>query len=75
MCCTAARYLSIAFLAAAFGFALWTEGSSMAQDKKKKVVLPPDSLYALKVKTLEGTDADLGDYAGKVALVVNLASQ
>ena len=47
-----------------------------AQDtKKKKVVLPPDSMYALKCKTLEGKDADLSENAGKVALVVNLASQ
>jgi len=49
---------------------------SPAQDKKKKeTALPPDSLYALKTKTLDGKDADLKDYAGKVALVVNLASQ
>ena len=47
-----------------------------AQDKKKKEpALPPDSLYLVKTKTLEGKDADLKDYAGKVALVVNLASQ
>jgi hypothetical protein len=47
-----------------------------AQDKKKKEPpLPPDSLYLLKTKTLEGKDADLKEYAGKVALVVNLASQ
>ena len=47
-----------------------------AQDKKKKEPpLPPDSLYLVKTKTLEGKDADLKDYAGKVALVVNLASQ
>ena len=48
-----------------------------AQDKKKKKepVLPPDSLYKLKTKTLDGKDADLKDFAGKVALIVNLASQ
>jgi glutathione peroxidase len=33
------------------------------------------SLHELKVKTLEGKDADLKDYAGKVTLVVNVASQ
>ena len=33
------------------------------------------SLHDLKVKTLEGKDADLKDYAGKVTLVVNVASQ
>jgi hypothetical protein len=47
-----------------------------AQDKKKKEIpLPPDSLYNLKTKTLDGTDIDLKDFAGKVTLVVNLASQ
>jgi hypothetical protein len=46
------------------------------QDKKKKEpVLPADSIYKLKVKTLDGKDADLKDYAGKVTLIVNLASQ
>ena len=48
-----------------------------AQDKKqeKKIALPPDSVYALKSKSLEGQDVDLKDYAGKVALIINLASQ
>ena len=51
-------------------------GIAGAQDKKKKPPpLAPDSLYALKSKTLEGKDADLKDYAGTVALVINLASQ
>jgi hypothetical protein len=46
------------------------------QDKKKpKIALPPDSLYLLKAKSLEGTEVNLGDFAGQVALVVNLASQ
>jgi len=43
--------------------------------QKKAVVLPKDSVYQLSTKTLEGKDADLKEYAGKVALVVNLASQ
>jgi hypothetical protein len=47
-----------------------------AQDKKKKEpVLPPDSVYKLKAKSLDGKDVDLKDFAGKVALIVNLASQ
>jgi glutathione peroxidase len=47
-----------------------------AQDKKKKdVPLPPDSFYGLSTKTLEGQPAALKDYAGKVALVINVASQ
>jgi len=33
------------------------------------------TMYELKVKTLEGKDANLSDYAGKVTLVVNVASQ
>ncbi len=45
------------------------------QEKKKAIPLPPDSVYLLKTKTLEGQPADLRDHAGKVALVVNLASQ
>jgi glutathione peroxidase-family protein len=32
------------------------------------------SLYDLKTKTLEGEPANLSQYKGKVALVVNLAS-
>ena len=35
----------------------------------------PDSLYSLKTTTLGGQPADLGQYKGKVALVVNVASQ
>jgi hypothetical protein len=48
-----------------------------AQEKKKmpKINLPPDSVYLLDSKTLEGTAAPLKDYAGKVALIVNLASR
>lgn len=47
----------------------------MAQEMKKQVALPPDSLYLLKTKTLEGKDVDLKEYAGKVTLVINVASQ
>lgn len=56
-----------------------TEGSATtkkADDKNEKASeLPEDSFYRLKTKTLEGDDADLGDYAGKVTLVVNVASK
>jgi glutathione peroxidase len=34
-----------------------------------------DSLYTFKTTTLQGQPADLSQYAGKVALVVNVASQ
>jgi hypothetical protein len=47
-----------------------------AQDKKKKEPpLPTDSVYKLKAKSLDGKDVDLKDFAGKVTLIVNLASQ
>jgi glutathione peroxidase len=52
--------VALAFLASAFAFA----GGPV-----------PDSLYALKTTTLSGQPADLGQYKGKVALVVNVASQ
>lgn len=42
---------------------------------KKEAPLAQDSLYRLSVKTLEGEPADLNTYAGKVTLVVNVASQ
>ena len=51
-------------------------GPVSAQDKKKKEApLPKDSFYSLSTKTLDGKPADLKEYAGKVTLVVNLASQ
>ena len=37
--------------------------------------MPEGSFYALKTTTLQGQPADLAQYAGKVALVVNVASQ
>ena len=37
--------------------------------------VPEGSFYALKTTTLQGQPADLAQYAGKVALVVNVASQ
>jgi glutathione peroxidase len=46
------------------------------QDKKKKEApLAKDSFYSLSTKTLEGKPAELKEYTGKVALVVNVASQ
>ena len=46
------------------------------QDKKKrKIVLPPNSFYSLETKTLEGQPIGLTDFAGQVALGVNLASR
>jgi glutathione peroxidase len=37
--------------------------------------MPNDSFYSLKTSTLAGKPADLGAYAGKVTLVVNVASK
>src|SRR6185369_15091857 len=34
-----------------------------------------DSLYSLSAKTLQGQPGDLGQYKGKVTLVVNVASE
>jgi glutathione peroxidase len=42
---------------------------------KKEAPVAADSFYALDTKTLEGQPAHLRDYTGKVALVVNVASQ
>jgi glutathione peroxidase len=42
---------------------------------RKEVVLAQDSFYRLATRTLEGQPAELKIYAGKVALVVNVASQ
>ena len=42
---------------------------------RKEVVLAQDSFYRLATRTLEGQPAELKVYAGKVALVVNVASQ
>jgi len=39
------------------------------------VAAQSDSFYSLKTTTLSGQPADLGQYAGKVAIVVNVASQ
>jgi hypothetical protein len=50
-------------------------GEAQQQPKKRKIVLPPDSLYNLSAKSLEGNPVDLKDMAGQVALVVNLASR
>ena len=64
----------IAYTALALAVALAMPVS--AQDKKKKEApLPADSLYKLQTKSLDGKPVNLSDYAGKVTLVVNVASQ
>jgi glutathione peroxidase len=42
---------------------------------RKETPVSQDSFYRLTTRTLEGQPADLGTYAGRVALVVNVASQ
>jgi glutathione peroxidase len=54
-------------LAAALAFAVLVPSLAAAAD--------PNSLYALEVKTLQGAPAPLSQYAGKVTLVVNVASR
>ena len=39
------------------------------------IVMAADSFYDLKTKTLLGKDGNLGQYKGKVSLVVNVASK
>jgi len=64
------------FLLFMLALSVVTTFPAVAQDKKKKEpALPPDSIYKLKVKSLDGKDVDLKDFAGKVTLIVNLASQ
>jgi glutathione peroxidase len=62
--------LALAILAGVSGL-----GEAQQQPKKKKVLLPPDSVYNVPVKALDGQPADLKDYAGQVALIVNVASR
>ena len=63
---------SAALLALAFVSEAQETGTSSG---KKEMPLAQDSFYRLATKTLEGQPADLKTYAGKVALVVNVASQ
>jgi glutathione peroxidase len=63
-----------AYTALALSVALALPAS--AQDnKKKEASLPADSLYKLQTKFLDGKPVNLSEYSGKVALVVNVASQ
>jgi len=54
----------------ALGLASWAQDSPT-----REVPLAPDSFYRLTTRTLEGKPADLRSFAGRVALVVNVASQ
>jgi glutathione peroxidase len=54
---------------------LWARAAFFAPSAEFATPMGNGSLYDLKVHTLAGTPADLGAYRGKVALVVNVASQ
>jgi glutathione peroxidase len=55
--------------------ALWARSTFLGPSVEYATPMGTGSFYDLKVNTLAGTPADLGAYRGKVALVVNVASQ
>lgn len=64
---------AVALIALAAG--LWARTTILAPAKEFSMPMGTGSLYDLKVTTLDGRPADLSAYKGKVALVVNVASQ
>ena len=54
---------------------LWAKSTFLGRSVEFATPMGTGSLYDLRVNTLAGTPADLGAYRGKVALVVNVASQ
>ena len=54
---------------------LWAKSTFLGSSVEYATPMGAGSFYDLKVNTLTGTPADLGAYRGKVALVVNVASQ
>ncbi len=64
---------AVAVIALAAG--LWARSTILAPAKEFSMPMGTGSLYDLKVITLDGRPADLSAYKGKVALVVNVASQ
>jgi len=54
---------------------LWAKSTLLAPAKEFSMPMGEGSLYDLKVVRLSGEPADLAAYKGKVALVVNVASQ
>ncbi len=51
----------------------WSAAALQAEEKGEKKVVP--AVLNFKMKTLDGKDADLSKYQGKVVLFVNVASQ
>ena len=67
---------TIAAVAAVTGFACSQAAPKVDADGKDLAVKWKDtSFYGIDAKALDGTDANLAQYEGKVALVVNVASQ
>ena len=54
---------------------LWAKSAFLAPALEFAMPMGTGSLYDLKVTTLDGQPAELAAYRGKVALVVNVASQ
>ena len=54
---------------------LWARSTILAPAKEFSMPMGAGSLYDLKVTTLDGKPVELSVYKGKVALVVNVASQ
>lgn len=54
---------------------LWATSTFFASSVEFAMPMGTGSFYDLKANALDGTPADLGAYRGKVALVVNVASQ
>jgi len=57
------------------GAGLWARSTFFAASVEYAMPMGTGSFYDLKVNALDGKPADLGTYRGKVALVVNVASQ
>lgn len=67
---------TIAAVASITGFACSQTAPQVDADGKDLAVKWKDaSMYAIEAKALDGSDAKLAQYEGKVALVVNVASQ
>ncbi|MFO0827807.1 MAG: glutathione peroxidase [Phycisphaerales bacterium] len=65
----------VAIVASAALMATGLAASRPVEDQKAADKWKTTSFYSFKTKTLEGQDADLNAYEGKVCLVVNVASQ
>jgi glutathione peroxidase len=50
-------------------------GKGLSQLKQEKTMEQQPALYSFTMKTIDGKDKPLSDYAGKVLLIVNVASK